>query len=387
LPPEESADLETRNVTDAWLRAVKPPASGRIEVRDSRVHGLIVRITSTGAISYSARRCIAGRHSRITVGKWPMGIAEARRLAMGTIIDMQKGADPVAEARAAQAPPVVLPTVAQRLDAWQAARGGAWALRHAHEVARVARVDIIPKLGARALIETTRADWVALVAAKQTTAPAMASLLYRTISAFLNFAEASGWIEHAPLPRRGGVLLAPGPRARERVLTDAELVRVWHGADSLSARGRALVRLLILSGARLNEVAGMREAEIDRAEGVWRLPGARAKNGQGYAIPLSSLALAEIDRCHCQPRTGALSKLKRQLDEAGGVSDWRLHDLRRTVRTGLSKLGVRREIAEAAINHVGGRSGLVGTYDRHDYAVEAADALRQWQVHVEGLVA
>jgi integrase len=302
---------------------------------------------------------------------------------------MQKGADPVAEARAAEAAkvPVVLPTVARRLAEWQALRQNAWSDSHANEVARVVRRDIVPALGDRALSETTRADWLTLVAAKQATSQAMASYLYRVISAFTNFAEAAGWLEHAPLPRRGGVLLAPGPRARERVLTEGELRRVWHAADSLSARSCTLVRLLILTGARLNEVAGMREAEIDRAEGVWRLPSTRSKNRQAYTVPLSPLALAEIDACGCAPRTGALSKLKRQLDDASGVTGWRLHDLRRTVRTGLSRLGVRREVAEAAINHVGGRSGLVGVYEQHGYEVEALEALRQWQEHVAGLVA
>jgi integrase len=381
--------MEVRYVTDAWLRAVKPPATGRLEVRDSGVRGLIVRVTSTGAISYSARKAVNGRHSRVTVGTWPIGIAEAQRLAMGTIVEMQRGADPVAEARAAEAAkvPVVLPTVARRLAEWQALRQGTWSERHADEIARVVRHDIVSALGDRALVETTRTDWTALVAAKQATAPAMAALLYRVISAFTNFAEASGWIEHTPLPRRGGALLAPGPRARERVLTEGELARVWVAAGSLSARGCALVRLLVLTGARLNEVAGMREAEIDRAECVWRLPSARAKNRQGYAVPLGAHALAEIDACGCDPRGGALSKLKRQLDKASGVTGWRLHDLRRTVRTGLSRLGVRREVAEACINHVGGRGGLVGVYDQHDFAAEALAALQRWQEHVAELVA
>jgi integrase len=379
--------MEIRTVTDAWLRSVKPPATGRIEVRDAKVRGLIVRVTSTGAISYSARKAVNGRHSRVTVGAWPMGIAEARRLAMGTIVDMQKGADPVAEKVRAAAPAMILPTVSQRLGQWQAARQSTWAPRHVYEVERIAQRDIIPALGGRVLAETTRGDWIGLVARKQTTAPAMAALLYRVISAFTNFAEASGWIEQAPLPRRGSVLLAPGPRARERVLTEAELVRVWRAAGQLSPRGSALVRLLVLTGARLNEVADIRPEEIDRAEGVWRLPSARAKNRTGYAVPLCPLALAEIDACGCDPRGGALSKLKRQLDAASGVAEWRLHDIRRTVRTGLSRLGIRREVAEAAINHIGARSGLVGVYEQHGYVDEAAAALRMWQQHVAGLVA
>jgi hypothetical protein len=81
------------------------------------------------------------------------------------------------------------------------------------------------------------------------------------------------------------------------------------------------------------------------------------------------------------------SKLKTRLDALSGVKAWRWHDLRRTARTGMTRLGVPREHAEAAINHVSGRSALERTYDRHDYAAEAAAALARWQAHVAGLVA
>jgi integrase len=211
-------------------------------------------------------------------------------------------------------------------------------------------------------------------------------LLYRIISAFDAFAEASGWIGRSVLPRRGAILLAPGPKARSRTLGDGELAAVWRAAGLLSERSCALIRLLILTGARLNEVAGIRSAEIDRDAAVWRLPSARSKNQRGYAIPLSPLALVEIDACGCAPRNGALSKLKRQLDEASGVENWRLHDLRRTVRTGLSMIGIRREVAERAINHIGSASGLISTYETYGYEQEALTALRQWQQYVATLV-
>ena len=79
------------------------------------------------------------------------------------------------------------------------------------------------------------------------------------------------------------------------------------------------------------------------------------------------------------------SKLKARLDALSGVADWRWHDLRRTARTGMTRLGVPRDHAEAAINHVSGRSALERTYDRHDYAAETAAALSRWQAHVAAL--
>ncbi len=80
------------------------------------------------------------------------------------------------------------------------------------------------------------------------------------------------------------------------------------------------------------------------------------------------------------------SKLKARLDKASGVTGWRWHDLRRTARTGMTRLGVSRDHAEAALNHISGRSALERTYDRHDYAQEVIAALKRWQSHVAARV-
>ena len=141
--------------------------------------------------------------------------------------------------------------------------------------------------------------------------------------------------------------------------------------------------------------------EIDRDAGRWTIPGARSKNGSGYTLPLGSLALAELANVwpNHEPDPGHLllgrneragfrgfSKLKVRLDAASKLGGWRFHDLRRTARTGMTRLGVPRDHAEAAINHPSGRSKLERTYDRHDYATELVAALSLWQGHVAGVV-
>ena len=122
-----------------------------------------------------------------------------------------------------------------------------------------------------------------------------------------------------------------------------------------------------------------------------------------HTVPLCPLALAELEAvwpartrragraasAAARRRAGGglrgFSKLKARLDALSGVADWRWHDLRRTARTGMTRLGVPRDHAEAAINHVSGRSALERTYDRHDYAEETAVALSRWQAHVAAL--
>jgi len=403
-----------RDINDAWLRAQRPPATGRLEVWDTKVTGLVLRIAASGAASWSVRlRTKDGKRTRPTLGTWPaVGIAAARRRALGLIAAIHGGADPVAQKRAVRterAARAAEPTVAERVAEWLAARAADEARplrpRSAEEYRRAMQRDVLPRLGGRALRATTREDWTRLIAAKRRGAPAMASLLYRTASAFLGHAEAHGWIAASPRPRRGlAATTAPPLAARERVLTGEELRAVWRGSGQLNPKPRAFVRLLMLTAAREMEVADIAAGEVARAAGRWTIPHGRTKNGQPHTVPLGPLALAEVEAIWPEhgeqagpdwrllgaiPGGGlrGFSKLKARLDALSGVTGWRWHDLRRTARTGMTRLGIPREHAEAAINHVSRRSKLERTYDRHDYGPETAAALSRWQAHVAALAA
>jgi integrase len=402
-----------RDLNDAWLRGLKPPQAGRLEVWDTRVVGLVLRLTPSGAASWSVRaRTRDGKRTRPSLGAWPaLGIAQARKRAQAELAAIHGGADPVAQkrtARAERAERDAEPTVADRMAEWLAAREADRAKplkpRTAAEYRRIMERDLLPHLGRRPLRDTTREDWTRLVTAKKRRAPAMASLLYRCASAFLGHAEAHGWVAASPLPRKGLAVIAPPLVARERVLSDGELRAVWKASAALNPKPRAFVRLLILTAAREMEVADIAMGEVDRAAGRWTIPGARTKNGLSHTVPLCPLALDEV--AGVWPAHGdaggsacrllgafagggfrGFSKLKTKLDGLSGVTGWRWHDLRRTARTGMTRVGVPRDHAEAAINHVSGRSALERTYDRHDYADEVTAALKLWQAHVAALVA
>jgi integrase len=401
-----------REITDVFLRNLDPPKTGRLEVWDTREAGLVLRLTPSGMAVWSVRsRTQDGKRTRPKLGEWPkLGVADARKRARAMLVDIHRGADPVAEKQAARAERKAresMPTVGKRLLDWRQARSGdkakPWSHRYAAEVKRLAEREIIPVIGKRPLIHTTRADWIELVAKKRQSAPAMASLLYRVISAFLGHAEASGWMPAPLLPRKGLVNLAPPPKARARTLTDGELKAIWAATDDLSTKARAFVRILILTAAREMEVADIAIGEVDLDAGMWSVPGSRTKNGCAVVLPLPTLLLAELQAVW--PSRGAaggpswrllgdiagnglrgFSKLKSRLDKASGVTGWRWHDLRRTARTGMTRLGVPREHAEAALNHISGRSALERTYDRHDFAPEVIVALGRWQAHVASLV-
>jgi integrase len=400
-------------LSDAWLRALAPPEAGRIEVRDLGCPGLTLRVTAGGATTWSARGVLPdGRHGRVTLGAYPaVGLAEARKRAGASRAAIQTGADPVAEKRAQRAAAEArrrAPTVADRWAQWaevagrSAMRGRGWSDAHAARVQWMLDRVVAPKLGKRPLAETKRGDWTALVAEAHTRGPAAAGNFLRIAAAFLSHAEAAGWIAEPLLPRKAS-RLAPPVAARERTLSDAELARIWRGAETMAPKLRAFVRLLILTAARRAEVAGLALGEVAIEEALWRIAPARMKARRAHVVPLSPLALGELaavwpndaaerDGGFCllgrngsAPFSG-FSKLKADLDKRSGVTGWGWHDLRRTARTGMAALGVPREHAEAALAHVSGRSGLVGVYDRHGYDAEGVAALFRWQERVAEIV-
>ena len=183
--------------------------------------------------------------------------------------------------------------------------------------------------------------------------------------------------------------------ARDRVLTDAEIVKFWRATDAERKELSALLKLLLLTGCRLNEVAGMTRAELSDDGATWNIPGSRTKNKRPHVVPLAPLARKMVGTgsegfvfttTGRSPVSG-WSKIKRRLDAAMKIPPWRLHDLRRTAATGMAEIGIAPHIVEAALNHISGaKAGVAGTYNRAAYAEEKRAALERWASHVQGLV-
>jgi integrase len=217
------------------------------------------------------------------------------------------------------------------------------------------------------------------------------------LSAMFNWAIREGW--ELPANPVLGTNRPVQPRSRERVLTDPELRAIWQACGD-DDYGR-IVRLLILTGQRRNEVGGMRWSEI--AGDSWTIPGARTKNHREHSLPLTPAALAIIQ---AQPRRNdrdfifgegqrgfqGWSKCKARLDariaaEGEPLPHWTVHDLRRTAATMIAdRLGVLPHIVEAILNHVSGhKSGPAGIYNRARYSEEMRDALQRWADYVDDL--
>jgi integrase len=216
------------------------------------------------------------------------------------------------------------------------------------------------------------------------------------LSSFYTWALQQGIVEQNPVVGTAD----PGPaKSRERVLKDGELAAIWRACGD-DDYGR-IIRLLICLGMRRDEAGGLRHGEIDLDAGTITLPAERVKNGHAHVLPLPSLARSII--ASIPQRTGrdhlfgtrssgghtGWDRCKKDLDArlAGKVASWVVHDIRRSVATGMADLGVEPHVIEAAINHQSGhRAGVAGVYNRSRYEKQVRAALSVWCDHLQSII-
>jgi integrase len=210
-----------------------------------------------------------------------------------------------------------------------------------------------------------------------------------TLSAFYAWLIREGMLDVNPVAGTG--VADEGP-SRDRVLSQAELAEVWR-------KGCDVIRLLILTGCRRNEIGKLRWSEVDFDRALLLLGADRTKNKRPIGLPLSPLALDILrrlegvslgtSRANDAPvfEIGSWSHCKAQLDKTlVGVAEWRIHDIRRSVATGMGELGVLPHIVDSVLNHVSGhKAGVAGIYNRSKYEAPMRDALTLWADHVAAI--
>jgi integrase len=217
--------------------------------------------------------------------------------------------------------------------------------------------------------------------------PVARNRLRSALSAFFAWCITEGLIDVNPV---AGTAKADEGGSRERVLTHDELRALWRALDD--GPFSSVVRLLLLTGCRRNEIGHLQWSEIDLARAQINLPAARVKNGRDHTVPLSTQALAILAR---QPRRNSSDYLwgargfndwdyaKKQLDQRAGIAEWTLHDCRRSCATGMAELGTQPHIIEAVLNHQSGhKGGVAGIYNRAKYSDDMRRALQLWADHL-----
>lgn len=369
---------------------------------DSGIKGFGAKITKAGAVSYVLQFRMGGREARTrryTIGGHgsPWTPVTARDEALRLLLLISQGVDPVEadKQRRREAVDLAFGNYADRFT--ESCLTKSWN----NLVERSLRIYIKPVLGNKPLPKIKRFDVVAVFDRMPSHQVANRRNVFAVLRRLFRWAVSRGDIERSPME---GMETPPPVKARDRWLSDQELGRVWRQTYHTHPCFGPIVRLLILTGQRREEVASLAWEELNQDELMWALPGGRAKNGEPNRIPLNALAVSvlnEVARSNKWPRHGkvfatssgakftAFDKGKKKIDrlvaEDGGdpVGPWRLHDLRRTLATGFQRLGVRFEVTEAVLNHVGGsRAGVAGVYQRHDWKNEKATALEMWNDHI-----
>jgi integrase len=376
-------------LTAKTVETIKPTAV-RQEIADALLPGLYLIVQPSGARSWAVRYRHNGVSRKQTLGSYPViDLATARRLGTKALRVAAEGRDPATEQRERQANSVA--AVVAEFLAKHGQRN--YRPRTFAEAQRLLQQHVVARWGNRPLVSITRKqvrDMLDQLVANDT--PMLANCVHAITRKLFGWA-----VEHeiiAVSPMFGLKPPAEG-NARDRILTDEELARVWRAAGQLGVYG-VLVRLLIVTGQRRGEIAGLMWSEINLDKRLISLPRERTKNNHSHEIPLSPQAVALIEALPRNSERYALSvrggpinafgRPKAQLDKLCGVENWVLHDIRRSVVSGLAKLAISLPVIEKVVNHTGGSfSGVVSIYQRHDFAGEKRQALEIWGAHIAAI--
>lgn len=368
-----------KRLTDIAIRNFKPSAARR-EIPDGGCAGLYLILQPNGKRSWAVRYRHDRRPRKLTLGSLPpIMLAEARKLAAGALHEVGHGIDPAAAKRenkhaAKQAAAKCAADTVERLVELfldynrQRVRSGTQ-----RQTESILRREVLPQWRGRLVTDIGRKDVKELTRSIADTRPTLANRTQSYLSKFFKWLVNEDYIAANPA---AGIERPGRENIRERALSDAELQRLWAALDQLPAPFGDIYRLLLLSGARRQEVADMQWDELDPQQQLWTLPAARSKSKKPVIFPLGPMAW-EILASQPQvseyvfgcPRSGPVGRVKRQLDAALQFGQpWRTHDLRRTVRSLLARARVPDNIAELMLGHL--LTGMARVYNVHSYLNE-----------------
>jgi integrase len=389
----ENGGLATKFTQASIARIVIPNGKSEHIEFDENMPGFGVRVRAGDKHqhrTFIAQYKIGAKHRRVTLGnvaKVSLDTAktEAKKI-FGAVASGKDPANHKAEARKAASH-----TLDATVTAYLEAKASELKPRTYAETKRHLETHWKPLHGL-ALASIGRANVAAQVREiAKDSGPIAANRARASLSAMFRWAIGEGLCDENPVI---GTNKQEESGPRERALEDAEVARVWLAASD-NDYGR-IVRLLVLTGCRRAEIGSLQWGEIDLEARTITLPAARTKNHQEHVVPLSDAAIVILKTI--PQRAGrefvfgegkggfsGWSKSKTALDMAAKMKNWTLHDLRRTLRTGLGRFGVAPHVAEAVLNHLPPK--LIRTYDRNSYAAEKKTALDKWADHVAIIVA
>jgi integrase len=390
--------MPTIALTDRFCASAKALHSTRTDYFDQTVSGLALRVTEHGHRSwcFHYRSPRDGKRARLTVGTYPStSLAAARGKALEARAQVEAGDDPRVTL-AGQA--AIGMTVAALVDAYLADPERE-ALRSKPEIERRLRKNVVPVIGAIKLSSLSRRD------VRNVTDPMLrrgarieANRVFGDVRAILRWAVQGEYLEANPLE---GAEKPAQATVSDRVLSEDEIRALWGALPTaLSVQYQRIVKLCLITGQRIGEVAGMMPTELDLKAREWRLPGSRTKNAYPHVVPLSGLAIETIKEAMADTGTGApifrcgdpvnVGNAIRRANVAGrfGIAAWSAHDLRRTALTEMARLGVAPIVLGHVANHRTTTRARVtlAVYSQYTYDKEKRAALDLWADRLVAIV-
>ena len=417
--------MAKQTLTDRKLQALKAaPAGQRYEIMDQVIAGFGVRVSDTGLRSFIFKTRYPGspHPTRRTLGEYPaLTLEEAREKAADWRKLIKQGTDPaIAEQRRREAEQHKQTTTvgavaddffAEKLAGERKGREAEWTFRR----------EFLSTWGRRPITEITDLDILAVIKAKKRTAPAEARNLLALAKRFFTWVvdQRVYGLKASPADSLKPGKIIGKKRKGDRLLTDDELFALWRAAKRIGSPCGRVYQLLMLTALRLNEAADASRPEFDFPKRLWTIPAERMKGENGEArphvVPLTDDVLAILELLprfksgdHLFSTNFGVSpvwmtdKIKRRIDarmlrtlralarrrgddpKRVKLPPWTNHDIRRTVRSNLSRLKISEEAREAVMAHV--RPGIKGTYDLYDYLDEKREALTLWAARLLSIV-
>ncbi len=404
--------MASKPLTEKGIQAAKP-GNTRREMPDGASPGLYLVVQTSGKKSWALRYRIGERTRKMTLGAYPLiGLAEARKKALAAQEIVAEGMDPATiQAEAKQEQRSDMSLVENVLTKFVESHVSRRRDSTVTETKRLIEKNIMPKWRGRTIRSIRKADVLDLLDPLLLEGKGyLANRVFAVVRKFGNWC-----VEREIIGKSFATGMKPPADevSRDRVLSDTEIKSLWRASEIVGWPWEELVKVLLLTGQRREEVASMSWAELSLKSDApyWLIPRHRAKNDKEHLVPLAPLVVAIVKGAKRVDGDGdfvlstngdtaisGFSKSKARLDAAmlaelkkldpkSELKPWRFHDLRRTAVSGMAALGHPVQVVEAVINHKSGSvKGVAAIYNRYDYADEKSHALLDWANRVSELV-
>lgn len=400
--------MSDKNLTDSYIKHLDIPEK-RTEIYDHLVPSLAIRITPTGHKSFVYRYRFNKKVKRFTIGSYPaVKLAKARDDARDLTYQVGSGIDPLAERQKVKEPDIIC-TFAELSDRYKRRHLITLKKSTRKEYKRIIENELVPILGRYPAKDIVRKQIVDLLdeIAIDRKKPVQSNRIRAVLSSIFSFGIDKAIVEANPVQNiKRKKKKANGEKVekkRKRIYTHDEIRAIWDSFEQQDEPIQSIYKMLLLCAQRSGETRRMKWQDVDFKKQLWTIPAEQTKANRTTEVPVPEAALKILEKM--QPLTGEsefvfqsnrkpgqplgwLHKATKRIREESDVSDFRVHDLRRTAASYMAELGVQRTILGKVLNHKGlaGDDQVTAIYDRHTYLDEKRKALQRWSFYLEKIL-